>query len=202
MKRLLPFLGILALAACGGAGGTTTVAVTETVHVTTTVAPPPPPTSEGTTTEAPAGTDPDDVAGSLDIRDFKAKRKGSLITITISTYEAWDESVLTGDPLAPGPNTLTVLYDVDLDQKADYRAKLIFSGGRLSAFISGSGSQFEPVPVRRPDDFTARFTHPLDVLSKLPAPESDIQLQARSVFAGETDRAPDGGQWLGVPFNP
>jgi hypothetical protein len=206
MKRLPLLLGVVALAACGGNGGTETVAVTETVHVTTTVEAPPPTTSEGTTTEAPAGTDPDDVAGSLDIRDFKAKRAGSLITITISTYEAWNGSVLTGDPLAPGPNTLTVLYDVDLDQKADYRAKLIYSGGRLSAFISGSGSQFEPIPVRRPNDFTARFTHPVDIFTKLP-PNGDIQLRAQSVFAqsvvaGEEDRAPDDGQWLGVPFNP
>ena len=201
MKRLLPFLGILALAGCGGSGETVTVGVTETVHVTTTVEAPPPVTSQGTTTEAPAGTDPDDVSGSLDIRDFKADQGNGLLTVTLSTYDAWDPSVLTGTPTAPGPNTLTVLYDVDLDQKADYRARLIFSGGRLSAFISGSGSQFEGIPVKRPDAFTARFTHPVDVFTKLP-PNGDIQLQARSDFAGEQDRAPDDGQWLGVPFNP
>jgi hypothetical protein len=202
MTRLLPLLGLVLLAACGGSGGeTVTVGVTQTVQVTTTVEAPPPTTSEGTTTEAPAGSDPDDVSGSLDIRDFKAAQKSGLITITISTYEPWASSLLAGDPLHPGPNTMTVLYDVDLDGKADYRAKLVYAGGRLSAFISGSGSQFEPIHVRRTDGSTATFTHPVDIFTKLP-PNGDVQLRAQTVYAGQEDRAPDDGQWLGVPFNP
>jgi hypothetical protein len=202
MKRLLPLLGLVAFAACGGAGGATiTVGVTQTMQVTTTVQAPPPTTTEGTTTEAAPGSDPDDVSGSLDIRDFEARQQGGLIEITISTYDTWASDVLTGDPLTPGPNTMTVLYDVDLDGKTDYRAKIIFAGGRLSAFISGSGSQFEPIRVRRPADFTATFTHPVDIFTKLP-PNGDIRLRAQTVFGGQEDRAPDVGQWLGVPFNP
>lgn len=200
MNKLLPLLGVIALAACGG-GGTETVEVTQTVHVTTTVELPPSTTSDGTTTETPVGTDPDDVSGSLDIRDFKANQGNGLLTVTLSTYDAWDPSVLAGDPLSPGPNTMTVLYEVDLDGKTDYRAKLIFAGGRLSAFISGSGSQFEPSPVRRPNGSTVRFTHPVDIFTKRP-PNGDLQLRAQTVFEGEEDRAPDDGQWLGVPFNP
>jgi hypothetical protein len=130
MRKSFPFIVVVALAACGG-GGTETLEVTQTVHVTTTVEAPPPTTSEGTTTGAPAGTDPDDVSGSLDIRDFKASQGNGLITVTLSTYEAWVSSVLAGDPLSPGPNTMTVLYDVDIDGKTDYRAKLVFAGGRL-----------------------------------------------------------------------
>jgi hypothetical protein len=101
MRKSFPFIVVVALAACGG-GGTETVEVTQTVHVTTTVEAPPPTTSEGTTTGAPAGTDPDDVSGSLDIRDFKASQGNGLITVTLSTYEAWVSSVLAGDrfPLA------------------------------------------------------------------------------------------------------
>jgi len=200
MKKFVLLLGVIVLAACGG-GGTETVEVTQTVHVTTTVELPPSTTSEGTTTEAPAGTDPDDVSGSLDIRDFKARQGNGLVTVTLSTYDAWDPSVLTGDPLSPGPNTMTILYDVDLDGKTDYRAKLIFAGGRLSAFISGSGSQFEPIPARRPSASTVRFTHPVDIFTKRP-PNGDLQLRAQTIFEGEEDRAPDDSQWLGVPFNP
>jgi hypothetical protein len=200
VKKLLPLLGVLAVAACGGAG-TETVELTQTVQVTTTVEAPPATSSEGTTTEAEGGTDPDDVSGSLDIRDFKARQGSGLLTVTLSTYDAWASSVLAGDPLSPGPNTMTVLYDVDLDGKTDYRARLVFAGGRLSAFISGSGSQFEPVPVRRPDATTVKFTHPVDIFLKRP-PNGDMQLRAQTVFEGEEDRAPDDGQWLGVPFNP
>ena len=200
MKKLVLLLGVIALAACGG-GGTETVEVTQTVHVTTTAELPPSTTSEGTTTEATAGTDPDDVSGSLDIRDFKARQGNGLVTDTLSTYDAWDPSVLAGDPLSPGPNTMTILYDVDLDGKTDYRAKLIFAGGRLSAFISGSGSQFEPIPARRPSASTVRFTHPVDIFTKRP-PNGDLQLRAQTIFEGEEDRAPDDSQWLGVPFNP
>jgi hypothetical protein len=199
MRKSFPFIVVVALAACGG-GGTETVEVTQTIHVRTTVEAPPPATSEGTTSGAPAGTDPDDVSGSLDIRDFKASQGNGLITVTLSTYEAWVSSVLAGDPLSPGPNTMTVLYDVDIDGKTDYRAKLVFAGGRLSAFISGSGSQFEPIPVHRPDASTVRLTHPVDIFTELP-PNSDLQLRGQTVFEGNEDRAPDDGQWLGVPFN-
>jgi hypothetical protein len=46
-----------------------------------------------------------------------------------------------------------------------------------------------------------RFTHPVDIFTKRP-PNDDLQLRAQAVFEGEEDRAPDDGQWLGVPFNP
>jgi hypothetical protein len=204
MRRLATLLTLLVLTACGGSG-TTTVEVTTTVHLTTTT------TVTGTASapepsasEEPAGTDPDDVAGALDIRDFSAERTGDLLSISLSTYESWDESVLTGPaPNKPGPNKVSFLYDIDLDGVTDFRARLVFVGGELSAYISGSGTQFEPVPIERPDDFTLQFVHPVDVFFRTPETDSkvDIQLQARSVFAGEIDRAPDSG-WLGVPFNP
>jgi hypothetical protein len=202
MRRLVPVLGALTLAACGGSG-TETVEVTTTVNVTTTVSAPTASAPEAATTEASAGNDPDDVPGSLDIRDFSAERTGDLLSVSLSTYESWDESVLTG-PAAnkPGPNKISFLYDVDLDGVTDFRAKLVFTGGALSAYITGPGTAFEPVPVERPDDFTLQFVHPVDVFFADPsASDADIQMQARAVFAGEVDRVPDSG-WLGVPFNP
>ena len=203
MRRLGPLLGALVLAACGGSG-TETVEVTTTVKVTTTVpAATTAPATEPTTTEAPPGSDPDDVSGSLDIREFTAQRNGDLLSISLSTYEQWDESVLTGPaPNKPGPNKISFLYDIDLDGVTDFRAKLVFTGGALSAYITGPGTALEPVPVERPDEFTVQFVHPVDVFFPDPAAsEVELQLQARSVFAGELDRAPDSG-WLGVPFNP
>jgi hypothetical protein len=204
MRRLAALLLLLVLTACGGSG-TTTVEVTTTVHVTTTTTETgTAATSEPTTIEEPAGTDPDDVGGGLDIRDFTAERSGDLLSISLSTYEAWDESVLTGPaPNKPGPNKFSFLYDIDLDGVTDFRARLVFVGGELSAYISGPGTQLEPVPIERPDDFTLQFVHPVDVFFQTPDSDSsvDIQLQARSVFAGQLDRAPDSG-WLGVPFNP
>ena len=177
--------------------------MTTTVHVTTTVQAAP--TVETSTGPELPTTDPDDVAGQLDVRNLNATRTGGLLAVSLTTYEPWSSSVLAGPRLdRQGPNKLTILYDVDRDGTADYRGKVIWAGGALSLVITGQGQAFEPVPVERPDDVTAQFVHPADALFIASGGSSDvdIQIQARTVYNGAEDRAPDDGQWLGVPFKP
>lgn len=202
MRRSLPFaLSALALAGCSS-GSTDTVEVTTTVQVTTTVEAAP--TIETTTGPEIPTTDPADVRGQLDVRNFNATRTGDLLAVSLTTYGPWNSSVLAGPGAEQGANRITILYDVDLDGRADYRGRIVWAGGVLSLFVEGSGSQFEPVPVERPDNHTAQYVHPVDVFFPAAgaATDVDIQIQARTVYEGETDEAPDDGQWLGVPFNP
>jgi hypothetical protein len=191
-------------AACGGSGETETVEVTTTVNVTTTVQAQPTSPAETETLPMSPGNDPDDVPGQLDIRNVNATRSGDLIAVSVTTYEPWSSNVLVGSPTAEGPNRLTIFYDADLDGSPDYRGRIIFAGGQLSLFVSGSGSEFEPVPVERPNSRTAQFVHLAAIFFQGGGGSSDVdmQIRARSIYNGEADLAPDSGHWLGVPFNP
>ena len=203
MSRSL-LLALLALACAGcSSGGTETVEVTTTLQVTTTVEGAP--TTETTTGPDIPTTDPDDVKGRLDVRNLNATHTAGLLAVSLTTYEPWNSSVLAGPGGAEqGPNRITILYDVDLDGKADYVGRMIWAGGVLSLFIAGSGSQFEPVPVERPDNHTAQFVHPVDVFFPAAGASTDVDIQiwAQTVYEGAEDQVPNGGQWLGVPFNP
>ena len=194
-------IAALVLAGCSS-GSTETVEVTTTQQVTTTVAAAP--TIETTTGPEIPTTDPDDVRGRLDVRNLNATRTGDLLAVSLTTYEAWNSSVLAG-PGGPmqGANRITIHYDVDLDGRSDYVGRVTWTGGALSLFISGSGSQFEPVPVERPDNHTVQYVHPADVLFPAgAATDVDVQVRAETVYGGQVDEAPDDGRWLGVPFNP
>ena len=172
------------------------------VHVTTTVEAAP------TVEAGPAlpTTDPDDVDGPLDVRNFNATRTGDLIAVSLTTYESWSSSVLASASAGKqGANRVTILYDVDLDGKADYRGRVISAGGSLTLFISGQGSQFEPVPVERPDSTSAQYVHPVEVFFTSffrPIKGGEIQLQAQTAYQGAEDQAPDAGRWLRVSTNP
>jgi hypothetical protein len=197
-------VAVLVLSACGSGGDATTV--TTTVSETVTVSAPPT-TAESTTSSAATTTekpsfDPDDVDGQLDIRDLTAKRTGGLLAVSLKTYEPWSANVLVGPaPNKTGPNRLVILYDIDLDGVPDYRGKIIYFGGTLSLYITGQGQAFEPIPVERPNNVTAQYVHPVDVFFS-GSSKKDIQIQARSVYNGQQDKAPDDGMWLGVPYNP
>jgi hypothetical protein len=151
--------------------------------------------------------DPDDVTSPLDLESASAVRTGDLLAVSVTTYEQWAEGVLSGPRIErPGPNRLTLLYDTNLDQRADYTGRIIFAEGALSVVIAGQGQAFEPVPVERPDDATAQFVHPIDVFFVVLGQEEvesdvDIQIAFESVVEGAKDRAPDRG-WLLVAVGP
>jgi hypothetical protein len=205
MRGIL-LVAVLVLAGCSS-GETETVEITTTVQATTTVEAAAPTVATTTTTPEPepAGNDPDDVNGQLDIRNLNATRTGDLLAVSLTTYEPWSSNVLVGPgPNRYGPNRLTIFYDIDLDGAPDYRGKIVYSGGELSVYLTGEGQAFEPIPVERPNNVTAQFVHPVDVffVPSGGSSEVDIQIRVKSLYNGQQDRAPDAGEWLGVPFTP
>ena len=201
MKGIL-LVVLLVLAGCSSSE-TETVEITTTVQATTTVEAVAP--TVATTTTAPAGNYPDDVDGQLDIRNLNATRTDDLLAVSLTTYEPWSSNVLVGPALGEqGPNRITIFYDVDLDGRADYRGRMIWGDGELALRLSGSGSEFDPIPIERPDNVTAQFVHPVDVffVPSDGSSEVDIQIRAKSLYNGQEDKAPDAGKWLRVPFNP
>jgi hypothetical protein len=189
---------VLVASGCAGGGGETVV-VTRTVEVTTTVeaAPvaPPIPTVEG-------ALDPDDVSGRLDLHEVVARRDGDLLHVSISTYDAWSDSVLAGpSPVDAGPERLTLVYDVDEDGQSDYVSQVIAASGGLFVSITGTDRAFEPVPARRSGPTTVTFTHPVDVFFRSAADAArEIQVAAWSRFDGTVDHAPDSA-WLAVAYD-
>jgi len=194
-------IAIATLAACSfddGDADTVRAEKTTTAEVATGAEPP----------EQPGlAEDPDDVTSPLDFESVSAVRTGDLLAVSVTMYEEWGDEVLSSPRLdRPGPNRLTVLYDIDLDARADYTGEIIFAEGALSVLIAGRGQAFEPVPVERPEDATAQFVHPVDVFFVVLGQEEvesdvDIQLRFESVVEGAKDRAPDRG-WMLVAIGP
>jgi hypothetical protein len=151
--------------------------------------------------------DLNDTGGPLDLEAASAVRTGDLLAVSLTTYEAWDDAVVRGPRVdRPGPNRLTVLYDIDVDGRADYTGKIIFAEGALSLVIAGNGQAFEPVPVERPDDATAQFIHPVDIFFIVGGQaeiesETEIQVAVESEAVGFKDRIPAEG-WILVAFAP
>jgi hypothetical protein len=166
-------------------------------------------TAQQTVPEQQSGLagDGNDVGGPLDLESASAVSTGDLLAVSLTTHEAWDDAVVTGPRLdRPGPNRLTILYDIDDDGRADYTGRIIFAEGALSLVIAGKGQAFEPVPVERPDDATAQFVHPVDVFFIVAGQaeiesETDIQVAVESSAAGFKDRIPADG-WILVAFAP
>jgi hypothetical protein len=199
--KLLSVLCLVVLLAvgCSGDGGETDAVPTSggaTVATTSTEEQPQP---------SGMAEDLNDVGGPLDLQRASAVRTGDLLAVSVTTYEEWEDDLLTGPRIdKQGPNRLTVLYDTDLDGRADYTGKIIFAEGALSLIISGEGQAFEPVPVERPDDATAGAVHPADVFFLGDAGgegETDIQVAVESSAVGFKDRIPADG-WILVPFAP
>jgi hypothetical protein len=198
---LLALVAAIVASGCSGDGDERdTGAETEAAVGTT--------TADETVPAQPSGLarDLNDVGGPLDLEVASAVRTGDLLAVSVTMHEGWDDDVLAGPRLdRQGPNRLTVLYDVDLDGRTDYRGKIIFAEGALSLVLEGEGQAFEPVPVERPDDATAQFVHPVDVFFVAREGEIhsdvDIQLAVESRALGFKDRVPAEG-WILVAFAP
>jgi hypothetical protein len=189
-------VAMLATTGCSGDGDETEAASTERTPTVATT------TATETVSEPGLGEDLNDVGGPLDLELASAVRIGDLLAVSVTTYEGWEDDLLTGPRLdKQGPNRLTILYDTDLDDRADYTGKVVFAGGALSLVIAGEGQAFEPIPVERPDDATAQAVHPVDVFLVQAEGETDIQVAIESSAAGFKDRIPAEG-WILVPVAP
>jgi hypothetical protein len=198
-KLLAGLAAMLALGACSGEGDENgeVAATTGTTTAEETVPAQPPGVAE----------DGNDVGGPLDLEHASAVRTGDLLAVSVTTYEPWPDDLLTGPRRdRQGPTRLTVLYDIDLDDRADYTGKIIFAESALSLVLAGEGQAFEPVPVERPDDATAQFIHPIDVFfvaageEEIPS-DADIHVAVESRALGFRDRIPAEG-WILVAFAP
>ncbi len=149
---------------------------------------------------AVAATDPNDVAGKLDLHRLTATKdsKNAPLTVTVRTFPSWKKSILA----ASGPNRLIVLFDTDGDGVSDFSGMVEFAGGALSVLISGSGQAFEPLEATRPTNRSVRFTVPG---GSPPNPAGDLDVAARSRYLDSgvsckppcRDRLPDSG-WVHV----
>lgn len=153
---------------------------------------------------APAGAaevrDPNDVPGKLDLKRLVGRRNAEgILRIRIETWGNWKKSLLNAKTTR---NRLFVLFNVDEDPKPEYVGKIMASKGKLFMTIRGSGSVFEPLPVRKPAGNAVTTIVPGN---SPPNPEGPLRLAARSRYVSDfgkctegcVDRAPNGG-WLGV----
>lgn len=145
-------------------------------------------------------TDPDDVAGKLDLKTLVVRKADATapLVVKVTTYETWAPKLLKDS----GKNRVYVLFDVDADGTAEYVGEISSSGGDLHMDITGQGSAFEPLPVKHPNGHTLKTVVPG---GSPPNPDGTVGIATRSVFHDTAacgtackDRIPDAG-WLSVP---
>jgi hypothetical protein len=147
-------------------------------------------------------TDPKDTGGKLDLRSAQATRKGTLLRLTVTTYGPWASKLLrsgSSGPAGPRPglDRLTVLYDVNGDGKADFTGRIVYRS-KLALWLTGRGSSFEPIPVKRPTGSSVSFVHPVDAF--FPGGHvKTVRLAITSVTSAGLDRLPNRG-WIRVAF--
>lgn len=144
----------------------------------------------------PAGaaslTDPDDLAGVLDIEDLEAEHEtGSApMDISLSFHDAFADADLAGG----SGNKLRLLFDVDLNGTPDFVGRIKKAGTALVLSIREGGSnRFEPLPVTREDDDALSMVIPGTAPMN---PARSIALRAVVTTAAGTDRT----RWLTVPI--
>jgi hypothetical protein len=133
----------------------------------------------------------------LALKRIVAVRQASKFTLKVELDKSWTNTVFR-----PGSGTeLRVLYDTNADSRADFTGKVVYGGGTLSELISGQGRRYEPVPVTRPSQFVAKFTHPVDVMFPNPSKPGTLRITVVLHTAGKDDRLPRKG-WFEVPPPP
>ena len=146
-----------------------------------------------------AVTDPNDVAGRLDLELVKGVRSasGQPITFTIRMQAPFAKA-----DLGPAADWVKVFLNVDGDASVDYVGTIKKTGTRLSVFFRGQGNNLEALPVQRPNLRTIRFTVPGGAPLAPNGPVSMI-VQSHSVNAascnmGCLDVAPNSFAWIAL----
>src|SRR3954454_13695418 len=131
------------------------------------------------------------------LKRIVASRQAGKFTLRIELDKSW-----TNPLLRQGSGTeLRVFYEANADNRADYTGRIGSSGASLAETISGRGRQFEPVPVSRPSQYIAKFTHPVDVMFANPSKPGTLRITVVLHTAGKDDRVPRKG-WFEVPAPP
>lgn len=141
-------------------------------------------------------SDPNDVPGKLDLEFVRGFRNasGQPITFTIRMQAPFEKSDLAG------AKWVKVFLNVDGDANVDYVGTIKKAGTSLGAFFSGQGSNFEGLPVQRPNLRTLRFTVPGGPPL---APNGPVSMIVQSHFVNGTtcilgclDVAPNSFAWI------
>jgi hypothetical protein len=144
-------------------------------------------------------TDPNDVAGKLDLELVKGVRSasGQPITFTISVQAPFAKTVL-----GPAANWVKVFLNVDADPNVDYVGTIKKTGTTLSVFFRGQGDAFEALPVHRPNLRTMQFTVPGGPPL---APNGPVAMIVQSHYVNTTscrmgclDVAPNSFTWISL----
>jgi hypothetical protein len=148
---------------------------------------------------ATEASDPDDVAGKLDVQTLAGTKSAASdpLHITVATYENWAKGALR----VSGSNRVIVLFNVDSDHNREYKGVITSSGGHLSMTMTGEGSTFEPLKVRHPNGHTLKTTIPGGAPMN---PDGTVSIAVKTRFTDQgdcsdtcSDRAPNGG-WLAI----
>lgn len=145
-----------------------------------------------------AASDPDDSLGKLDIEVGSAyKDSGNApMKLTLDMFEDARDRWFKKH----GKGRLYVYFDTNADTAPEFRGKVRYEDGRLVFLVSGSGSRFEPLSVKRPSADVFKVKIPGN---SPPNPSTGVAIYFHTDFSdsgacvgGCADEVPDAG-WFG-----
>lgn len=146
-----------------------------------------------------AGSDPDDSLGRLDIEAGAAYKNtnDAPMKLTLDMFENARDKWFKKH----GKGRLYVYFDTNGDTVPEFRGKVRYVDGVLVFLVSGSGSRFEPLLVRRPAADVFKIKIPGD---SPPNPATGVSIYFHTDFfdsgacvGGCSDEFPDPPGWLG-----